>query len=213
MGRIDKWLSKTESGLRPFQMIFAMRYPLFLDLAGQKVIVIGAGRVAERKIRLLLAAKARITVVAPRATTAIRKLSRNKRVRWLRRAYCAGDLRTARLVVAATNDEKRNEQVCSEAKRRRLPVNCAAPPESGNFIVPSVVRRGNLIIAISTGGSSPALAKQIRRELEQYLHDGYAQAAVKMAAIRKAVSKDVKSAAKRRAIYRRSLKTWLKKAN
>jgi precorrin-2 dehydrogenase/sirohydrochlorin ferrochelatase len=190
-----------------------MRYPLFLDLAGQKVIVIGAGRVAERKIRLLLAAKAHITVVAPRATTSIRKLSSNKRVRCLRRTYRVGDLRTARLVVAATNDEKLNERVCRDAKRRRLPVNCAAPPEAGNFIVPSVVRRGNLTIAISTGGSSPALAKRIRRELEQYLHAGYAGVATKMATIRKTVSRTVKSAAKRRAVYRRTLSAWLKKAS
>ncbi|MGA2222338.1 MAG: bifunctional precorrin-2 dehydrogenase/sirohydrochlorin ferrochelatase [Verrucomicrobiia bacterium] len=190
-----------------------MRYPLFLDLVGQKVVVIGAGQVAERKVRLLLAAEADITVISPQATAPIRKLARLKRVRWLRRRYRIGDLRTARLAIAATNDGTLNERICTDAKRRRLLVNCVAPPEAGNFIVPALVRCGNLTVAISTGGASPALARRIRRELEQYLHDGYAQAAVKMAAIRKAVSKDVKSAAKRRAIYRRSLKTWLKKAN
>ena len=190
-----------------------MRYPLFLDLSRQKVVVVGAGRVAERKTRLLLKADAAITVIGPRATAAIRGLARRKRVRWLRRRYGAGDLRTARLVVAATDDEALNIRICAEAKRRRLLVNCVAPPDAGNFIVPSVVRRGSLTIAISTGGASPALAKQVRRELEQYLHDGYARAAGRMAIIRKTVSQGVKSAAKRRAIYRRALRAWLKKAS
>jgi precorrin-2 dehydrogenase / sirohydrochlorin ferrochelatase len=187
-----------------------MRYPLFLDLVDQKVVVIGAGQVAERKLRLLLATGADITVISPQATAPIRKLARLKRVRWLRRRYRIGDLRTARLAIAATNDRKLNERICTEAKRRGLPVNCVAPPEEGNFIVPSVVQRGNLTIAISTGGASPALARRIRRELEQYLHDGYVQAAVKMATIRRTVSKGVKSVAKRRAIYRRALSSMLK---
>ena len=188
-----------------------MRYPLFLDLARQKVVVIGAGPVAERKIRLLLEADAAIVVVSPQATAAIRGLARRKRIRWLRRRYRAGDLRAARLVIVATDDEDLNVRICAEAKRHRLLTNCVAPPEAGNFIVPSVVRRGNLTVAISTGGASPALAKQVRRELEQFLHDGYAQAASKMATIRKTVSKGVKSATKRRTIYRRALRVWLKK--
>ncbi len=146
-----------------------MRYPLFLDLTGQPVVVIGAGKVATRKIKLLLAAQASVTVVSPRAAKDIQRL----KIRWVRRKFRIGDLRGARLVVAATDDLDVNRRVCAEAKRRRLLVNCAAPPDAGNFIVPSVIRRGALIIAISTGGRSPTLAKRIRRELEQYLRDRY----------------------------------------
>lgn len=144
-----------------------MRYPLFLDLTGQPVVVIGAGRVATRKIRSLLAAGARITVISPQASRL------PKAVRWLRRRYRHGDLAGARLVVAATNDRQVNELVCAEAKRRRQLINCVAPPTAGNFIVPAVARRGSLAIAISTDGLSPSLAKRLRRDLERILRSDY----------------------------------------
>ena len=168
--------------------MFSMRYPLFFDLTNQPVVVVGAGKVASRKIRALLAAGARVTVIAPSASSFI--VGQASRlyplptpkatgetpvplIRWLRRRYRPGDLRGARLVVAATDDPRINEQVCAEAKRRKLLVNCVAPPSAGNFIVPAVARRGRLIIAISTGGVSPALAKRLRRELERLLRKDY----------------------------------------
>ena len=162
-----------------------MRYPLFLDLAGQPVVVIGAGKVATRKIRTLLAAPANVTVISPTASAAIRQFARADRVRWRRRRYRRGDLRGARLVIAATNDQAINELVCTEAKRRRLLVNCVAPPSAGNFIVPALVRRGGILLAISTGGASPAFAKQLRRELERFLDGGYSVRLNKMAGNRK----------------------------
>jgi len=189
-----------------------MRYPLFLNLTGEKAVVIGAGRVAERKIRSLLTAGAEVTVISPKATAALRHFARARKVRWLRRRYRVGDLRGARLVIAATDSEQINQHVCAEAKRRRLLVNCVAPPDAGNFIVPSVVRRGNLTVAISTGGASPALAKLLRRELEQTLSGRYADAAAKMIKLRNTVSSRVTSAAIRKAIYRRAVKRWLKPA-
>jgi precorrin-2 dehydrogenase/sirohydrochlorin ferrochelatase len=144
-----------------------MRYPLFLDLTGQPVTVIGAGKVAARKIRSLLNAGARVTVISPRAT----RLPES--VHWLRRRYRGGDLAGARLVVAATDDLRVNQLVCAEAKRRRQLVNCIAPPLAGNFFVPAVARRGGIAIAISTDGRSPALAKRLRQELEQLLRTRY----------------------------------------
>ena len=143
-----------------------MRYPLFLELTDQPVIVVGAGKVATRKIKTLLAAGAIVTVIAPAATAALRRL---KTISWLRRRYKSGDLRGARLVVAATDDLAVNRQVCSEAKLRRQLVNCAAPPEAGNFIVPAIVRHGAFTIAISTGGASPSAAKALRQKLERSL--------------------------------------------
>ena len=143
-----------------------MRYPLFLELTDQPVIVVGAGKVATRKIKTLLAAGAIVTVIAPAATAALRRL---KTISWLRRRYQSGDLRGARLVVAATDDLAVNRQVCSEAKLRRQLVNCAAPPEAGNFIVPAIVRHGAFTIAISTGGASPSAAKALRQKLERSL--------------------------------------------
>ena len=143
-----------------------MRYPLFLELTGQTAIVIGAGPVATRKVRTLLTAGASVTVIAPVATPALRRL---KKVRWLRRRYQSGDLRGARLVVAATDDLAVNQQVCTEAHRRRQLVNCAAPPAAGNCIVPALVRHGAVTIAISTGGASPVMAKALRQKLERIL--------------------------------------------
>lgn len=143
-----------------------MRYPLFLDLTDQPVTVVGGGKVATRKARSLLAAGASVTVISPDATSAIQRL---KKIRWLRRPYRQGDLRGARLVVAATDNLDVNRRVCSEARRRKLLVNCAAPPEAGNFIVPSVVRHGAFTIAISTGGASPSMAKALRKKLERTL--------------------------------------------
>jgi precorrin-2 dehydrogenase/sirohydrochlorin ferrochelatase len=191
-----------------------MRYPLFLDLTGQKVVVIGAGQVATRKIRTLLAAGAKVTVISPEATPAIRKLSkthkscgsglppatsletksgrdrkvaptRSQRLLWLARPYRQGDLRSARLVIAATNDLRANERVCREAKKLGLLVNCIAPPAAGNFIVPALVRRGGIALAISTGGASPAFAKALRQELERFLTPDYVARLKQMARVRR----------------------------
>jgi precorrin-2 dehydrogenase/sirohydrochlorin ferrochelatase len=161
-----------------------MRYPMFLDLNDQSAIVIGAGKVAARKIRSLLVAGAVVTVISPVATAVIRKLSVAGKVRWVRRRYRRGDLRGARLVVAATDDMAVNERVSREARTRGLLVNCIAPPLAGNFIVPSVIRKGGITLAISTGGASPAFAKRLRLDLERFLAAGYPSLLKRMAASR-----------------------------
>ncbi len=186
-------------------------YPLFLDISDQNAVVVGAGRVATRKIRSLLAAGATVTVVSPRAAGAIERLSRDHRIRWIRRRYRAADLHGARLVIAATDDEQVNQRVCAEANRRKLLVNCAAPPEAGNFIVPALVRKGRLMIAVSTGGASPALAKHLRRQLEEIISDSYSEVASKMEKVRKNVAGTMKSTRERRALYRRLVKQWTKR--
>jgi precorrin-2 dehydrogenase/sirohydrochlorin ferrochelatase len=162
-----------------------MRYPLFLDLTNQSAVVIGAGSVATRKIRTLLRAEATVTVISPQATASIRRLAQTKRVRWVRRRYRRGDLRRARLAIAATDDPVTNQVICTEAKRRKLLVNCIAPPSAGNFFVPSLVQRGGISLAISTGGASPAFAKRLRRDLEHFLGDGYPQLLKAMSAARR----------------------------
>lgn len=163
-----------------------MRYPLFLDLTNQSAVVIGAGSVATRKIRTLLRAQATVTVISPEATPSIRQLAQKRRVRWVRRPYRHGDLRGARLAIAATDDLEVNQIICAEAKRRNLLVNCIAPPAAGNFFVPSLVRRGGISLAISTDGASPAFAKRLRRDLEHFLGDEYPQLLKAMSAVRRA---------------------------
>jgi precorrin-2 dehydrogenase/sirohydrochlorin ferrochelatase len=201
-GRIDKWLSKQNLAYGPSNERMAgvttkssplplssMHYPLFLDLADQSVVVIGAGGVATRKVRTLLAAKARVTVISPEAKATIRSLARSKRIRWVRRPYRRGDLRAASLAIAATNDLAVNESVCAEAKRLGLLINCIAPPSAGNFIVPSHVRHGGISLAISTGGASPAFAKRLRHDLERFLGHGYPRLLRRMSAARRVKKK------------------------
>lgn len=189
-----------------------MRYPAFISLENQPVTVVGAGRVAERKVRTLLAAKADIKVISPQATPVLRRFAAAKKIRLLRRRYRAGDLRGAWVVIAATDDENVNCRVCAEAKKRKLLVNSAAPPAAGNFIVPSLIRRGQLAVAISTGGASPALARQLRRELEEFIGDGYGAAAKKLRALRKSAATSIRSAKKRAALYRREVKQLLRQS-
>jgi siroheme synthase-like protein len=162
-----------------------MRYPLFLDLSNQSAVVIGAGSVATRKIRTLLRAKALVTVISPEATTSIRRLVQAKRVDWIPRRYRQGDLRGAYLAIAATDDLAVNKLICAEAKRRNVLVNCISPPTAGTFFVPSLVKRGGISLAISTDGASPAFAKRLRRDLEEFLGDEYPELLKAMSAARR----------------------------
>jgi len=136
-------------------------YPVFLDLRGLPVLVVGAGGVAARKVRALLQARARVTVVAPRFGPRFTEL---RGLRRRRRAFRAQDLRGARLVFAATDDRALNTRVAVLAERRGVWANVAAPPEAGRLLVPACLRRGRLCIAVSTAGVSAAAARALRRE-------------------------------------------------
>lgn len=138
-------------------------YPIFLDVEGMEVVIVGGGRVAARKAAGVAEAGARVRVIAPRVAAGLRA----DEVR--RRKYRAGDLRGAVLAFAATDDRRVNHAVAREARRRGIPVNVADAREECTFIVPARVRRGEMQIAISTGGTSPRLAKQLRERLEAEL--------------------------------------------
>ncbi len=138
-------------------------YPAFLDLEGKKAVVVGGGKVAERKVLLLLKSGAGVTVISPFLT---RRLAREKtldRIRHLARRYRKNDLKGAFIVIAATDSPETNRTVGRDAPAL---VNVVDVPAECNFIAPSVVNRGPLIIAISTGGTSPAMSKALRKELE-----------------------------------------------
>jgi precorrin-2 dehydrogenase/sirohydrochlorin ferrochelatase len=150
-------------------------FPIFLDLARRRCVVIGAGVVAEQKIRGLLAAGARLRVVAPHATPYIERLARARRIAWQRREFAAGDLDGALLVVAATNSPAAHAKIYREAHRRNILCNVVDVPRECDFYYPAVVRRGSLQIAISTGGQSPALAQRLRRRLESQISPKYSR--------------------------------------
>lgn len=141
-------------------------YPLFLDLHGKPVLVVGAGAVAERKIASLIACNAQVTVVAPDAAKEIRDLAEHKRIRWKQRPFEDADVDGMRLVVAAAQDRVVNEAVAGSARKKGLWVNVVDMPDLCDFFVPAVVDRSPFMLAISTGGASPGLARRIRKELE-----------------------------------------------
>ena len=150
-------------------------YPIFLDLSQRRCVVIGGGAVAERRIGGLLAAGAKVTVISPVITATLKKLAAHGELNHVGRAYATGDLADYDLVFAATDDGAVNEAVFSEARSRALWVNAADDPEYCDFILPAVIRRGELSVAISTGGTSPAATRMIREELENYFTAEYAR--------------------------------------
>lgn len=130
---------------------------------------------AERKVRSLLPAGAQVTVVAPQASPALRMLAAAGRISWRARPYRASDMDHATLAFAATDSREVERRVAADAARRGIPVNCAGWPELGSFLVPAQARRGELQIAISTGGGSPALARKLARQLQAHFGPEYAQ--------------------------------------
>lgn len=152
-------------------------YPLYLEMTGRRCLVIGGGAVAERKIAGLLEAGAEVTVISPDVTETISRWSKNDSIDLKPRPYRAGDLAGRELVFVATDDSEVNAAVYQEGKSRGVWVNSADDPAHCDFILPSVLRRGDLTVAVSSGGHSPALARTIREELEEHFTQEYEQLA------------------------------------
>jgi siroheme synthase-like protein len=140
-------------------------YPVFLDLKDRPVLVVGAGKVALRKTRGLLEAGAKVTVVSPECEGEFEDLG----VRLVRRRFRASDLAGIFLVFAATDDRLTNHRIGIAAKGRGLFANIADSAEECGFVVPARVNRGEVQIAISTGGESPRISAELRRKLEEIL--------------------------------------------
>jgi siroheme synthase-like protein len=165
------------------------------------VIVIGGGQVAARKVEGLLAAGARVTVISPQLAPLLQEMAAQGRILVLPRAYQPGDLGHARLVIAATDDKQVNQAVWQEAQERGCLINVVDDPARCTFHAPAVVRRGKVTIAIGTGGSSPALAQHLRRELEAAIGPEYELLADNLAEFRLRVQASL-PAEKREAFWR-----------
>ncbi|MEW5871871.1 MAG: bifunctional precorrin-2 dehydrogenase/sirohydrochlorin ferrochelatase [Chloroflexota bacterium] len=172
-------------------------YPICLiGLEGRQAVVVGGGSVAARKVKGLLEAGAKVTVVSPVISADLQALVAPQTDVILgldeelpapviiERSYRSGDLEGAFLVIAATDDPAVNEAVWQEASRRGCLVNVVDDPLHSNFIVPAIVRRGELLLAISTGGASPALARRLRQQLEAQFGPEYGQLVELMASLR-----------------------------
>jgi len=153
-------------------------YPIFLNISGKKCVVVGGGQVALRKVTTLLEHGASVEVISPDLCSELSQLAESGEIGVLRRSYRAGDLQDAVIAIAATNDSNTNLEVVKEARRKAVLVNVVDDAESSDFIVPSYMRRGDVTIAISTGGRSPALARKIRNRLEKDFGDEYASLAL-----------------------------------
>ena len=149
-------------------------YPVFLDIAGKPVVVIGGGKVALGKARGLLEAGAEVTVVSPDLHPELKALISTGRLKHVQREYAPGDLEGHLLAFVATDDRSVNAAVAREGRERGVWVNAVDDPPNCDFVMPGVVRRGDLIVAVSTSAGSPAMARKMREELESFLTEEHA---------------------------------------
>lgn len=173
-------------------------FPLFMDLRGKKCVVVGGGNVATRKIEALLDFDADIHVISPESTAEINELYYEGRIKVFEKKYEEKDLENAFLVIAATSDSSVNEIVYVDAVGRNVPVNVVDCPQKCTFIFPSIVKRGDLVIGISTSGGYPALSKCIREKVEMVIPETYAELLMTLKECRRRASTEVRNPQKRR---------------
>jgi precorrin-2 dehydrogenase/sirohydrochlorin ferrochelatase len=150
-------------------------YPVFLEMKDRRCVVIGGGAVAQRKVEGLLAAGAKVTVISPVITEELRSLIARCAIAHVARGYQKGDLADYATAFVATDDPEINAAVYSDSRSLNIWVNVADDPAHCDFILPAIVRRGELTVAVSSSGASPAVTRAIREELEEYFTDDYAR--------------------------------------
>jgi len=179
LDKVKKLAEPTASGMKT--------YPLFALIEDRPCLVVGGGAVGERKVRDLLAAGAKVTVVSRDLTPGLAELAAQERLTYIQGDFTPKHLDGMMLVIGATDDLMVNQRVSAAAQARGLLVNIVDAPELCTFIVPAQVRRGPLTIAVSTGGASPALARKVRQELEQHFGPDYGRYLRVMQAVRERV--------------------------
>ena len=147
-------------------------YPLFLDLSGKNVLVVGGGRVAQRKVALLLQFEASVFLVSKDLTEYLREQVHDNHVHLLGTTFDSKHLKDVFMVFAATDDTRFNHRISKMAREKGILVNAVDQPEDCDFIVPSLIKRGDLSIALSTSGKSPALAKRLRKKVRAAVWQG-----------------------------------------
>ena len=168
----------------------AFAYPVVLDLTGRPCLVVGGGAIALRKVSALVEAGARVTVVSPSLTPALLRLAAEAPLRWQPREYAQGDAAGFTLVMVATDDRAVNAAVAAECRERGIWVNCADDPARCDFVLPSVLHRGAVTVAVSTGGRSPTMARLVREELDALLPRDVAPLTEVIADVRRSLRED-----------------------
>lgn len=184
-------------------------YPMMVDLTGKRCLVVGGGTVADRKVTLLLECGADVEVVSPATTARLAALAASGAVRVRRRPVRPADLSDAFLVVVATDDPRVNREVAERVRSTGGLVNVADDPAACSFLVPSVLRRGDLTIAISTGGGSPALAKKLRQRLERTIGPEYEAYLTALRLLRERAKQAIADPEARQVLYRRAVESDL----
>ena len=178
-----------------------MLYPIFIELADAPCVVVGGGPVAQRKAQSLVAAGATVRLVAPTATERVETLAAEGKLDLIAETYRAEHLEGAWLVFAATDDPELNRRIADDARDRGAISNVAEPPDAGDFLVPAAFRRGDICVAVSTGGASPALAKRLREQLEEVIGEEYAGLARLLGEFRPIAEQRIKAQNKRQRYY------------
>jgi precorrin-2 dehydrogenase/sirohydrochlorin ferrochelatase len=184
-------------------------YPICLDVKDKRCIVIGGGDVALRKISSLIECDAKVVVISPEINEAIEQYVQEKKIKWLKRKYRSSDLRNTWLVIVATNDKELNIQIAQQAKKIGIPVNVVNSIEESTFIVPAVLSRGSLTIAVSTEGKSPALARKIRDTLKGMFGKEYIEFVELLGSLRETMKERFDTQKKREIIWNRLVNSEL----
>ena len=190
-------------------MVSMRYYPVNLDIRGRSCLVVGGGRVGARKVDTLLKCGANVTVVSPEATSAVDRLADAGAIVLARREYRSSDVKGRFLVIGATDDEGLNRQIHADAERLNLLCNIADRPEICNFILPAIVSRGDLTIAVSTSGQSPAFAKSLRQRLGKEFGPEYGSFLVLMGAIRQRLLAESHEPEEHKPLFERLIKAGL----
>ena len=162
-------------------------YPIFLDVQGKPVLLVGGGHVADEKLGKLVQHGADVTIVAPDLIAPVRAFVEAGQAKWMQREFRAGDTAGMFLVMVATDNGAVNRTVADEARASNILVNAADDAANCDFILPSLVRRGEIALAASTGGSSPAMARWLRERLEEFMSDDVVGLATLLADVRREV--------------------------
>jgi len=148
-------------------------YPIYLDIEGRNVVIVGGGNVCARKAETMMKYGARVTVVSPQFTDEIEQWARQGCLALSRKKYDQSDLDGANIVIASTDDEAINTQIATDCRQRRILVNVVDVTALCEFIVPAILEKGSVQIAISTGGKSPALARTLKEDLQRFIGPEY----------------------------------------
>lgn len=176
-------------------------YPVFLDLRDKKCLVVGGGKVAAQKVNSLLSCHAKVTVLSPELSFELQKLTDTGKIKYLQKTYNSIFLEDIFLVIGSTANEEVNSSIAADCRSRHILVNIVDVPSLCSFIVPAVARQGDLSIAISTAGKSPALAARLRKEIESSFDLQYGSFLDFLGALRPRILETISNSNRRKALF------------